>query len=123
LAVEKGYADIVRVLLQYGADVNAIAEDDGYTALHLAVYYGHLEVVITLLQKGADINIKDINGKTVLDIAYENGHTDIAHFLKKHLVVANKPQAIINKYKFHSEKAKKDIVDNNRRRPNADAKK
>lgn len=61
-----GHADIVRLLLEHGADVNAKG-DDGSTALTIAIQYGgHVEIVRALLNKGADPNAKLSDGRTPL---------------------------------------------------------
>jgi ankyrin repeat protein len=39
-----GHVDVVRVLLNHGANVN-IGEKYGYTPLHVAVWIWHVEVV------------------------------------------------------------------------------
>ncbi|CAG5117276.1 unnamed protein product, partial [Candidula unifasciata] len=53
-----GHADIVRILIHWGANVNA-QRNTGDTPLHYSVRRGHLEVVDLLLEAGADVNIKD----------------------------------------------------------------
>ena len=52
-AVRYGYADIVKLLLEHGADVNA-ARLDGQTALHGAACYGRGDIVKLLLDNGAN---------------------------------------------------------------------
>jgi ankyrin repeat protein len=44
--------DVVRVLLESGADVNAV-DNDGKTALNLAVYPGKTEVIELFMKHGA----------------------------------------------------------------------
>lgn len=55
LASENGYAKVVRLLLEAGADINA-AKFDGATALMLASQIGNTEVVRILLNHGAKVN-------------------------------------------------------------------
>ncbi|KAK7889775.1 hypothetical protein WMY93_025335 [Mugilogobius chulae] len=43
-AAREGFEDTVRVLLDYGADVN-VADDRGFLPLHLAAMKGHSSVV------------------------------------------------------------------------------
>ncbi len=58
----------VRVLLEAGADVNAINEAD-FTALHGAAYRGLNEVVEYLVANGADIDARDYRGRTPYRLA------------------------------------------------------
>jgi len=51
-AAVAGHADVVRLLIEAGADVRAV-DDEGVTALHLAQANGHSEVVTALLAAGA----------------------------------------------------------------------
>lgn len=59
---------VCNMLIAYGADVNAIAQD-GTTALMLAAQNAKLDVVELLLKKGAKPALKDKSGKTALDYA------------------------------------------------------
>ena len=63
-----GHADVVKVLIQNGADVNAV---DKYkrTALHIAVQEGHVDVVKVLIQNGVDVNAVDDEKSTALRYA------------------------------------------------------
>lgn len=75
-ASQEGYADIVKSLVQFGADV-----EGGYsemTALYNAAGDGNLEVVAALIECGADINRSD---KQPLTNAAAWGHDDIVRLL------------------------------------------
>ena len=54
------YVDVAKVLLQNGADVNAV-ECNKQTALHIAAEYGHVDVAKVLLQNGADVNAVNVH--------------------------------------------------------------
>ena len=58
----------VRVLLEAGADINAVNEAD-FTALHGAAYRGLNEVVEYLVAQGADIDARDYRGRTAYRLA------------------------------------------------------
>lgn len=58
----------VRVLLDAGADVNAVNEAD-FTALHGAAFRGLNEVIQILVERGADINARDFRGRTAFRMA------------------------------------------------------
>lgn len=80
LAAGEGRLEVVRYLLDEGADVNA-REKLGDTALTEAVFNGQLAAVKELLLRGADVNaIAD--GGTALDIAINRNHTAIADLLR-----------------------------------------
>ena len=68
--------EIVRELLEYGADVNRKRSDvdsDGASPLHIAARTGDLAVVEMLLKAGADFTSLDKDGKTPLQISMESG--------------------------------------------------
>jgi len=70
------------VLLDYGADVNAVAKD-GATALILAASCGDEKIVRLLLDKGADVFASYVKtGKTAATLAAEKGYTAIVELLK-----------------------------------------
>ncbi len=54
-AAVAGHVDVVRLLIEAGADVRAV-DDEGVTALHLARAKGHTEVASALLAAGANPN-------------------------------------------------------------------
>ena len=92
IASQKGYIDIIEILLKYGADINMKKgnegeymgnESPGATSLHevlLAFQFitNKFQVVEFLLKNGADINAVDDNGNTPLHYALEfvNVYTD-----------------------------------------------
>ena len=82
LAVSEGKLNVVRYLLDEGANVNA-RESSGSTPLAEAAYYGHLDVIKELLLRGADINVIGEQG-TALDIAGNKKNTATADLLKHH---------------------------------------
>ena len=63
--VELVKVEIVRLLVEHGADVNA-QDNDGYTALLVAAMLGDVEVVRLLVEHGADVNAQDNDGRTAL---------------------------------------------------------
>ena len=58
LSSVKGHLEVVRALLERGADINA-TDSMGATALTLSCAFGHLEVVRELCSKGADVDAPD----------------------------------------------------------------
>ena len=58
----------VKVLLDAGADINAVNEAD-FTPLHGAAYRGLNEVIQILVDRGANINARDYRGRTPYRLA------------------------------------------------------
>jgi ankyrin repeat protein len=86
-ATDRGYAAVVRTLLNRGADVNAACDcpgfqGGGWTPLMIAALRGHTGIVQALLDKGADVNAKSAtSGGTPLMAAVLGGSTDIVRVL------------------------------------------
>lgn len=76
VAVFRDHADMSKLLLDHGAEVNA-CNANGYTPLHWAARRSCSLVVRLLLERGADMNILNEDGETPLDIAQTNGHEGI----------------------------------------------
>lgn len=72
-AVTEGDADIIRLLLTHGANVE-VADRSGATALHWAVRSDNLDVAELLLAKGANIDTADGIGRTPAHYAVLQGH-------------------------------------------------
>ena len=67
-AERKNALDAVRLAVELGNDVNAVAAG-GRTALHGAAYTGANETIQFLVERGANLNAKDKYGQTPLSIA------------------------------------------------------
>jgi hypothetical protein len=74
---------VVRLLLEYGADIN-VQDIDGWTPLHCASFIGLPEVVRLLLEQGADVEVKGNDGKTALQVAADRGHNEVVELFRKH---------------------------------------
>ena len=64
----RGAEAAVRVLLEAGAEINAVNEAD-FTALHGAAFRGLNEVVEHLVAQGADVDARDYRGRTPFRLA------------------------------------------------------
>ena len=78
LAASKDNFQLVRLLIEHGADINA-ATDDGETALSLAAFKGNLELVVYLLDQGS--NIRDTRNYKALHHAAGEGYNEIVRYL------------------------------------------
>lgn len=66
-AADRGNAEMVQVLLTFGAEINA-QDEDGQTALHYACSIGYESVIQTLLEASADKTISDSEGLKPIDV-------------------------------------------------------
>ncbi len=82
-AAYNGYLDIVRLLLAYGASVDA-RNSTGATALYVAAENGYLDMARLLLAHGASVDAFNNQGATALSIAAQNGYLDMARLLIEH---------------------------------------
>ena len=102
-----GHTETTKILIDLGADVNAVAqatpdylvklaemieagtvEDndphvDGVTAVHVAAQAGHLDCVNLLIEAGADVTILDDEERTPLLLAVKGNYGDVASALVK----------------------------------------
>ncbi|XP_068002259.1 ankyrin repeat and SOCS box protein 10 isoform X1 [Melanerpes formicivorus] len=77
-------ADCLRLLLDFGADPQAVSED-GYQPLHLCKSPDSIECVQQLLQHGACVNSRtEEEGDTALHIAARHGLTEHVRLLLRH---------------------------------------
>ncbi len=75
--------DVVRALLECGADVNA-TQHGGYTPLLQAAAAGKKDLVLLLLESGARPDCICDQGKSAADYARERGYTELADILETH---------------------------------------
>ncbi|XP_071441573.1 oxysterol-binding protein-related protein 1-like isoform X2 [Hetaerina americana] len=67
LASYFGHLTVVELLLDHGADINAI-NDAGDTALHKAAFIGREDLVLVLLGRGADVSVPNGEGLTPREV-------------------------------------------------------
>ncbi len=85
LAAFFGHRDIVRVLVEHGAQTNLAARNaQRVTALHGAVARGDVDIVKMLLEHGADPNAPQESGFVPLHEAAAKGNEAIARLLVEH---------------------------------------
>ena len=68
-AARRGHCDVIRVLLEAGADPNSVFNLMGWSPLYSAAYHGHVDAVRLLLSAGADPTVYDLDGMTPLHVA------------------------------------------------------
>ena len=79
MAAEK-HADVLEVLIDAGADIEA-TNNTGMSPLLVASWFGNLRSVEVLLKAGAGVSVADNEGRTCLTLAAFNGHTETVPLL------------------------------------------
>ena len=82
-AVEKNRPDIVRSLIDRGAEVS-YEDEDGYTPLHFAAISGYAQIVEILVQNDANVNGSSRARSTPLTLAARMGYANVVKYLLDH---------------------------------------
>ncbi len=89
-AVQYNHKEVVKLLLDHGADVNGSSKQSDYkgpeiiigsTPLRLAAMKGNLDIMKLLLEHGAIVDASRQSGRTALHWASLKGHPDIVKLL------------------------------------------
>lgn len=83
VACHCGYDDIVKILIDVGANVN-VCDNDQLTPLHLAAANGHCGIAEMLIDHMADVNACDSTKRTPLRIACDHGQLAVIRILLRH---------------------------------------
>eukprot|EP01132_Coremiostelium_polycephalum_P000126 gene126-172_t len=85
-----GFKDVLSLLIEKVREINKV-NDEGSTALHLAVNSGHKEVTELLIAKGVDVNKSYKDGRTPLYVAAFKGYKELVELLIAKGADVNKP--------------------------------
>lgn len=82
----RGHLETVRLLLATPIDIHHV-NNLGWTALLEAIVLGtdtaaHREIVQLLIERGSNVNARDSNGKTALQLAEQNGQSEVVRMLR-----------------------------------------
>ncbi len=78
-----GSMETVKLLLENGADINAL-DENGETPLHEVAWHRDLALAAFLVAKGAITEVEDKQGRTPLSVARWRRKRDIVKLLEKH---------------------------------------
>ncbi|MDR1530252.1 MAG: ankyrin repeat domain-containing protein [Burkholderiales bacterium] len=81
-AATGGHNEIIAVLFDYLADLNARAPN-GTTPLMMAVRQGHPATVKLLIDLGADVNLRNDSGASAMDWAIRGSNEEIRAYLQQ----------------------------------------
>jgi Ankyrin repeats (3 copies)/Ankyrin repeat len=90
----KGNVECAALLLEHGADPNAVAIPTGWTPLHDAAYSNSTEVMELLLAAGSNVNATAASGATPLCFACQEDAADAALLLLQHNATVTSPAAV-----------------------------
>ncbi|KAK4745041.1 hypothetical protein SAY87_011353 [Trapa incisa] len=79
-----GYGEVKcsKILLEAGVAVDALDKNKN-TALHYAAGYGRKDCVALLLEHGAAVTLRNLDGKTPIDVAKLNNQQEVLKLLEK----------------------------------------
>ena len=89
----------IDLMVKYGADVNAVTDEFGNTALmnllsplHKGnqIYWAKPEIIEAFIKHGADVNAKTSNGISVFDYAKKSDKPEIIAVIEKYLSSSKK---------------------------------
>ncbi len=67
VSAAKGYSRVIKLLIQYGANVNAL-DHDGWTPLHAAAHWEQEEACKILSENGASFDVKNYSLQTPFEV-------------------------------------------------------
>ena len=85
VAAVKSRVPLVRYIVKHFEDIIHIKDENGQTALHSASASGNLGVFIELLHAGLSPDELTEDGSNVLQIAANNGKTDLVRYIVKYI--------------------------------------
>jgi ankyrin repeat protein len=82
MAITYNNIEMVKYIIDHGADVNRTNRRSGFTALMAAACYGREEITKILLSQGANQNTTDMKGFTAVDFARKMNKKSILKLLE-----------------------------------------
>jgi ankyrin repeat protein len=83
-AAEKGYLEIVQLLVRKRANLKIKTKEKGCGALHIAAAHGHLEILNVLADAKQDLDVRNDDGEAPLILATRSSHEPCIRFLLDH---------------------------------------
>ncbi|XP_043082389.1 ankyrin repeat and SAM domain-containing protein 6-like isoform X2 [Puntigrus tetrazona] len=80
-AAQHGHEAAVRLLLDWGAEVNFCQKGSGWSALMLAAAGGAVSVTQQLVERGADADLLNVLGKTAFELALQLQNREVKSYL------------------------------------------
>jgi ankyrin repeat protein len=77
-----GHWEVVKLLIEKGADVNIQTDPQGYAPIHSASFGGHLETVKLLVRNNARIDLRNYRNELPIDTAKRQNQQHIIAFFE-----------------------------------------
>jgi ankyrin repeat protein len=75
--------EVIKLLLERGANVNFVQQPGGFTPLHIAASRNDANIVRLLIDNSADKHSMTDDGKRPVDIAKERNNTEVVNYLEE----------------------------------------
>ncbi|XP_062841723.1 ankyrin repeat and SAM domain-containing protein 6-like isoform X2 [Trichomycterus rosablanca] len=92
VSAQQGHEAMVKLLLEWGADVNFSQKTTGWSALMLATLSGKASIAQHLVGRGADPDHLNILSKTAFELALQLKHKDVKCYLDSITTVRPQPE-------------------------------
>ncbi|XP_044762829.1 uncharacterized protein LOC123319871 [Coccinella septempunctata] len=80
IATDYGHKEIVRFLLDQGADMH-LTNDKGSKAIHIAAREGFTDIIDVFLEKGMDLDVRGAANQSMLHYAASTGRLEVVKYL------------------------------------------
>lgn len=94
VSAQQGHEAMVRLLLEWGADVNFLQKTTGWTALMLATLSGKASIAQHLVERGADPDQLNVLSKTAFEVALHLKQKEVKNYLDSITTVRPQPGKI-----------------------------
>ena len=68
-ACYSGRRDLIALLVDAGAELDAVTEAEGFTPLQFACFTNNMDIAKQLMDYGADVSVRDKQGRTPVELA------------------------------------------------------
>ena len=83
LAYNTGHFECCLLLIEASATIPSSKQSETQSLFFLAIEFGRLDAIIKLINMGADVQAKNVLGLTGIQLAQDEGKTDIEIYLRK----------------------------------------
>lgn len=78
-----GHTEVVKLLIEKGANVNVQTNPQGYAPIHSACFGGHLGTIRLLVKNGADLSLQNYRDEYPIDTAKRTNQMEVVKYFEK----------------------------------------